>query len=91
MLASGASDTGEPKQLVVEKVIEPANPSFSLAFSPGQAEAEAEALRDLTGCGSGPSVKKWTCLYLVGFPQINLVQKSENNKRISGTFLKKIQ
>lgn len=84
MLASGASDTGEPKQLVVEKVIEPANPSFSLAFSPGQ--AEAEALRDLTGCGSGPSVKKWTCLYLVGFPPVNLVKKSENNKRISGTF-----
>lgn len=82
LLASGASDTGEPKQLVVEKVIEPANPSFSLAFSTGQ--AEAEALKDLTGCGSGPSVKKWTCLYLVGFPQINLVQKSENNKRISG-------
>lgn len=84
MLASGASDTGEPKQLVVEKVIEPANPSFSLAFSPGQ--AEAEALKDLTGCDSGPLVKKWTCLYLVGFPQINFVQKSENNKRISGTF-----
>jgi hypothetical protein len=82
LLASGASDTGEPKQLLVEKVIEPANPSFS--FSPGQ--AEAEALKDLTGCGSGPSVKKWTCLYLVGFPQINLVQKSETNKRISGTY-----